>query len=102
LPAFLSYALDINGMPVSEMPSRGESSPAWSEVLDFLMQAPEPSEIIDFKLSTSTQERLEELLDLHREGSLTPPERAELDNFLQINHLFILLKARARQTLAEN
>jgi hypothetical protein len=43
---------------------------------------------------------LELLLDKNREESLTAAETAELDTYQQINHLFILLKARARQTLS--
>jgi hypothetical protein len=102
LPALLSYALDVSGMPVAEVMPGSKSSPVWLEAIDFLARTSEPVEIVNFKLSPAAQDRLEELLDLHREGTLMPQERAELDSFLQINHLFILLKARAQQTLAEN
>jgi len=56
-------------------------------------------EILDYKISDEGQERLETLLDTNREGTLTPPERDELEEFLQINHLFIMLKAHLRATL---
>lgn len=34
---------------------------------------------------------------LNREESLTPQEQEELDTFLQLDHLFIMLKAYLRQ-----
>jgi len=39
--------------------------------------------------------RLEELLDKNREEGLTEEEEEELDVYEQVDHLMILLKARA-------
>ncbi|HEY9652336.1 MAG TPA: hypothetical protein V6C95_16885 [Coleofasciculaceae cyanobacterium] len=70
------------------------------EILDFLIKRPTPSEIAGFKVSTAAQERLRTLLDKNREATLTSSETAELDIYEQLNHLLILLKARAIASLS--
>jgi hypothetical protein len=69
-------------------------------VADFLASAPTPEEIIAFRLPEPLQERAHMLLDKNREGSITPDERAELDEFLQIEHFMTVVKAKARLKLA--
>lgn len=96
LPEFLAYALDIGGIPGSAIP--GERSSLWNEVIEFLASEPNRDAILDYKISDSAQERLEELLYLNREEFLTPPEQDELETFVQIDHLFIMLKAYLRQS----
>ena len=76
------------------------ANPAWSEVIDFLSQAPDDQSILAFKLSDSVQDRIEELLYLGNEGSQTPQERAELDGYVQVIRFFDLLKANLRQRLS--
>ena len=69
--------------------------PAYLEVIDFLMTRPTPQQIIAFKVSPEAQDRLSSLLDKNREGALTASEVAELDVYEQLEHLMILMKARA-------
>ncbi len=71
----------------------------YTEILDFLVTQPSPQEIIDFKVSAATQERLGYLLEKNREETLSSDEMAELDAFEQIDHLMALLKARAHNQL---
>jgi len=71
--------------------------PVFTELIEFLVHAPSYTEIIAFKVSAEVQERLEALLDANRERILSPLEQAELDAYQQVDHLMILLKARARQ-----
>lgn len=68
---------------------------AYLEVLDFLIKRPTPSEIAAFKASPQAQARLRFLLDKNREATLPEAEAAELDMYEQLEHLMILLKARA-------
>lgn len=68
---------------------------AYLEVLDFLVTRPTPQDILAFKVSSAAQNRLSTLLDQNREGNLTAPEVAELDVYEQLEHLMILMKARA-------
>lgn len=81
-------------------PSDVESSPLYNEILDFFLECPTPEAILDFKVSPPTQSRLRELLDRNREATLTAAEIVELNTYEQLEHLLILLKARAYQTLA--
>jgi hypothetical protein len=71
------------------------------EVLDFLLSAPGPEQIIAFHASETSQARLRSLLDANRNASLTDSERAELDEATHLNHMMILLKARAFKVLDE-
>ena len=75
------------------------SSTLVDEITDFLLTNPTPEQIIDFKTSDPLNERLHELLDKNSEEGLTPDEHAELDSFLQIGHVFTVLKAKARLKL---
>lgn len=73
--------------------------PVFDEMIDFLVSGPTPQQIIEHKASPAVQSRLEELLDKNREEGLTEAEAAEMSTFRQVNHLMILLKARARHAL---
>jgi hypothetical protein len=59
------------------------------------MTCPTPQDIIAFKVSSEAQDRLSALLDKNCEGTLTEAEVAELDVYEQLEHLMILMKARA-------
>lgn len=65
-------------------------------VLDFLLFAPTPEQVIAFRPSAAAQARASELLEKNRSGRLTAEENAELDELSRVNHWLILLKARAR------
>lgn len=72
----------------------------FDEITDFLISRPTPDQIIAFKPSDRLDQRLHDLLDRNSQQGLTSEERLELDRFLQINHLMIVLKAKARLKLA--
>ncbi len=69
------------------------------EVISFLLTAPNAQAILGFQASANAQHRLQYLLDANREGTLTPTERAELEEASNLNHLLMLLKAKAAQTV---
>src|SRR5437868_429187 len=66
-----------------------------AEAIEFLASSPKPAEIMAFNLSAAGQACLEELLHKQRQDELTTAEAGELDTYQQLNHIFILLKARA-------
>ena len=72
-----------------------------NEVLDFLVSAPTPEQIIAFHASDTAQDRLRTLLDNNRNGTLTAEEKTELDEMHRINHFFTLIKARAMKVLKD-
>ncbi|BAY47960.1 hypothetical protein SAMD00079811_55790 [Scytonema sp. HK-05] len=103
LPELLWQLLDLANLSTPIEPELKDSStdiPAvYQEVLDFLLKRPTPEEIVAFKVTPSAQTRLQILLQKNREATLTPMEVAELDVYEQLQHLMILLKARAYSTI---
>ena len=104
LPQLLLELLEAPSMKASTLGERTTSANApttsvYAEVLDFLLQRPTPNEIAAFKVSSQVQERLRTLLEKNREATLNAEEMAELDVYEQLEHLMILLKARALNSL---
>lgn len=101
LPQLLWLLLDADVQQTSEQPKVNtqtvEISEVYQEVLDFLIKRPTPEEIIAFKVSSQVQMQLEALLEKNRSASLTQMELAQLDVYEQLEHLMILLKARAME-----
>jgi hypothetical protein len=97
LPDLLRLAVALESKP----PAGAERAdiPAFREMIDFLAGTPTLEQILGFKVSPSTLERLEDLLDKNREGSLTDDESAELDVCEEVQRVMLLLKARARSAL---
>ena len=71
----------------------------FAELLDFMVSAPSPEQIIAFAPSAQIEARLTELLHKNKQGALSDNERQELDAFLQLNHFVNMLKIRARKKL---
>jgi hypothetical protein len=99
LPALLTLLVEAissqaEGTPLSEAHGP-ETSLAYTEVLDFLLTRPTPHDILVFKVSDAAQARLRLLLDRNREEALSTTEKTELDLYEQLEHLMILLKAKA-------
>ena len=73
---------------------------AYEEVVEFIA-ARGPQEVVDFKPSEAARERVWDLIEREKSPSGIPPdEKAELDHYLEVEHLMRLAKARARQLLA--
>ena len=72
-------------------------SPAYQEVYQFLVSSPTPEQIIAFRPSETTQERVRQLLAANKTNRLTAEEQAELDEFERVNHFVSMLKIYARQ-----
>ena len=71
----------------------------FDEIADFLLSQPTPEQVIAYRVSQALQSRLDELLNKNAGSGLNTDERAELEQFLQYNHVLIMLKARARLKL---
>ncbi|MDX1991699.1 MAG: hypothetical protein SF029_04895 [bacterium] len=68
-------------------------------VTDFLATAPTLEEIATYRLPTDLQTRAHDLLEKNSAGRLTDEERAEMEEFRQIDHLLTLIKTKARLRL---
>jgi hypothetical protein len=71
----------------------------FDEVTDFLARAPGPEAIIKYRPSAALVARGEAWVARSREGSLTPEEQAEMDEFLRMEHFMTMLKLKARLVL---
>ena len=72
----------------------------FDEIVEFLTSEPTLAQLAEYMAPDHLNERLHYLLDRNSHDQLTTEERAELDEFLRINHLLTMLKARARLKLA--
>lgn len=68
------------------------------EVADMLALRPSRDEVLAYHPSAEVESRYLELLNRHRECSLSSEEQEELEQFRQTEMLLRLLKARLRQT----
>ena len=73
---------------------------AYEEVVDFIAAGTTPRNVIAFRPSEESQERVADLIEREKEGGLGQVEKSELDHYMQIEHLMRLAKARARDFLA--
>lgn len=74
---------------------------AYDELVEVIATGPSAERIVHFRASEQSQQRVAELLAGERSGELTPQETAELDRFLQFEHLMRLAKARAQLYLKQ-
>ena len=98
LPELLWRLLDIANLPQVQPTVLSETTDipsVYQEVLDFLIKRPTPEEMITFKVSPQSQIRLQALLEKNNSATLSLIELAELDVYEQLEHMMILLKARA-------
>ena len=98
VPEELSVALAQLGDRLPELLRLSLQQPAlpahiYRYILNFLASKPTPEQIAAFRPTPEMQERLRTLLTRSKAGALTPAEQQELDEYEQIEHLVIMLKA---------
>ncbi|MBN2303854.1 MAG: hypothetical protein JXQ72_05225 [Anaerolineae bacterium] len=71
----------------------------FSEITDFLATNPTPEEIIAYHLPDDLQARAHELLELNGEGALTDTGREEMLDFVRVEEMMSLLKAKMKLKL---
>jgi hypothetical protein len=69
------------------------------ELIDFLAAGTTPESLIEFRPSDTAQARIADLIAREQDDLLSPAEKQELADFLQLEHLMILAKAQARRNL---
>jgi len=85
LPEVLAYGL----RQIPPLPNE-----VYQYILGFLASQPSPEEIFSFSPTPIMQNRTSQLLEKNRLATLTVIENKELDEYVRINHLVTLLKAR--------
>jgi len=72
---------------------------AYDEVIEFIAGGPSVRRVADFQASPETKARVEWLIRKEKTDGLTAAEKTELDDFMALEHLMRLAKARARGLL---
>ena len=67
----------------------------YAHILSFIANGPTPEQLMAFRPTPEMQARLDELLDKSRADTLSDLERRELEEYERIEHIVIMLKARA-------
>ena len=70
---------------------------AYEEIVDFIAAGTSPAGVITFQPSAAAKARVADLIQREKTARLSPDEEAELEHFLQLEHLMRLAKARAQQ-----
>ena len=70
---------------------------SYEEIIDFIAAGTTPEAVVAFRPSDSVQQRVAQLVERSRSGSASAEERSELEDYLQLEHIMIMAKARARQ-----
>ena len=76
------------------------ASPAYLEIIDFIAAGTTPEAVAHFRPSLEAQQRVAELIEREKESGLPAEEKAELDHFVELEHILRMAKAKARQILA--
>lgn len=70
---------------------------SYEEIIDFIAAGTTPETVLAFRPSESVQRRISELVQLSKQGAISAEDQSELEDYLQLEHLMIMAKARARQ-----
>lgn len=76
------------------------TSPIYFEIIDFIAAGTTPQSVADFRPSLEAQQRLNALIECEKAGTLSPEEKAEVDHFMELEHILRMAKARARQIVS--
>ncbi|NET67311.1 MAG: hypothetical protein F6K63_24170 [Moorea sp. SIO1G6] len=71
----------------------------YDEFINFIAQGTSPKSVTKFQYSEATKEQIDDLVERAKLGDLSPSEKNELEQFLVVEHLIRLAKARAHQYL---
>ncbi len=74
-------------------------SRVYQEIVDFISRGSTPSAVAAFEPSTTSRDRVRQLLEQRKSRSLSDDDEAELNHFLELEHIMRLAKAKARVLL---
>jgi hypothetical protein len=74
---------------------------AYNEIIDFIASGTTPESVANFRASDATKERVADLIQREKSSMLNAEEQAELNHYLEIEHLMRLAKAKARKNVKE-
>lgn len=69
-------------------------------IIKFITSFPTPEEVLAYRPSSESQERLTQLLDEQSTRELTIDEHRELDYFMVVEHIMRMARLEAKERLA--
>ena len=76
------------------------ASPAYLEIIEFIAAGTTPETVVNYRPSPDAQQRIAELMEREREGGLSSADQAELEHFMELEHILRMAKAKAQAILA--
>jgi uncharacterized protein (DUF433 family) len=70
---------------------------SYEEIIDFIAAGTTPETVVAFHPSDGVRSRVADLVERSQNGSISAEERSELEDYLQLEHIMIMAKARARE-----
>lgn len=74
---------------------------AYEELVDFIAAGTTSKDVVAFRPSETTRAHVADLIQRQKTVGLSAEETAELNYFLQLEHILRLAKARARRRLTD-
>jgi hypothetical protein len=75
---------------------------SYEEIIDFIAARSTPEAVVAFHPSESVEQRVAELVERSKAGKISAEDQSELEDYLQLEHIMIMAKARARQHIIES
>jgi hypothetical protein len=75
-------------------------NPAYLDIIDFIASGTTPGAVAHFRPSPEARRRVAALIERRKAARLSSEEKAELDHFMELEHILRMAKARARQILS--
>lgn len=72
-------------------------SKSYEEIIDFIAAGTTPETVVAFRPSEIVRQRVAELIERSNDANLSTEEQSELEDYLQLEHIMIMAKARARE-----
>ena len=82
--------------------SLSEKRKIYDEIIELFARGASSTEVLAFRPSQKTQERMRDLLERNAAAELTEEEAAELERFGELEHIMQLVKARAYEYLKQD
>jgi hypothetical protein len=73
-----------------------------SRFIDFIAAGTPTDAVAQFHPSPQAQQRVADLIEREKADCLSAEEKAELDHFLELEHILRMAKARARQIITRD
>jgi hypothetical protein len=85
------------GSGVEALRGTMNATKSYEEIINFIAAGTTPESVVSFRSSDIVQQRVAGLVERSNDGTISIEEQSELEDYLQLEHIMIMAKARARQ-----